>query len=434
MYKYYLVSILILTLLQYPCLLVEEILFVNTLGISTVYGQLFLLINLFLLAMCPASSRRSVRLSKFAGKVVVFLLFIAVYLTVRYMFDSNFGQIARVDLKNIVIGILFIIILWKNVRYFDNVINVYITVASVIAVATLVGYFGFFLGVVPGYSHTITSYGGGSQSWLNLSNLGFLNTLEKNISLGVLVRLQGYWTEPARYAQFLTFPMVLLLDRFQKRSLRHWISLAAMFIAFIFTFSNASLLSLIFFLALAVVVKRKYKFIQGKLFKLKSNKLMLFVLFISLIALLVIVIKMSQSQEGTVLSKDIKGKIENRIQGSYLNAVKYAVKYPFGNYEFYHNKLFIVQPALSNVFVKGGFPLFFLVAGWLFYFLGKLWFMGGKNAFYYYGLLSFMVAISWYGSFFQYQFLFNVALATILFSKKYLQLSNSNRQVNHMVT
>jgi hypothetical protein len=409
-----------LTILQFPCVLVEEIVIPQIFGIPTVYGQWFILGNLIILALMSLFKTNRIKVPHLAQTTMVFLFISVLYLTLRYFFDNIFMEVAKIQLKNLVIGILFVIIFCQNIRYLDFIIDKYIEIGSIIAVVSLVGFFGYLLGIIPATSIRIQSYAGGDQTWTNLSNLGYL------CRYGNLFRLQGYWTEPARYAQFLTFPIVLLLDRFNKKSSWHWIGIISLSTAFILTFSNANLISLPLFLILHSLYNRKYMKVGGIRHRIKSNKQLNFLIVISLMVLLMLVIKESIQSEGSILAKDLGTSVDQRILGSYIMGFNHTISYPWGNIGLNRNEeLFRMQPAPISALIIGGFPLIFLIGVFLFIILKNIWQNGGKYSLYFFGMLSFIVAICWYGSFFEYQFLFNLALASILFSN--LFFSNTGK-------
>jgi len=417
-YKHYLVFSLFLVLLMYPCLLIEEIILTRFLRIPVIYGQLLIFMNLTVLMLWSVRTKK-IKISNTAKINIQFLIIITLYLGIRYFATPYFINVTRVTIKNIFIGCLFVIILWGNIRHHAFIVNMYIMLGAIISLIAIAGEFGFLLGIIPGYIENIKSYGGGLQNWINISNLGYFNYGPMNISHGVLPRLQSYWTEPARFAQFLIIPFMLLLDQYNKKFKWHKASLIIMAIAFILTFSNTNIISGLFFLTLAIVVRQmnEKKIRNGSKITKHTLRTLIIVGFLSIV--LYSVFQLSSRKEGSsVFSKDINQNIDNRIQGGYVNAFKYAIAYPFGNYSFFNNKLFRVQPAPVNALILGGFPLIIIIFIWLTIILRRFWHNGGKTSFYFYGLLSYIVAICWYGTFFQYQFLFNLALASILFTKR----------------
>jgi hypothetical protein len=160
--------------------------------------------------------------------------------------------------------------------------------------------------------------------------------------------------------------------------------------------------------------------------RIKSNKQLNFFIVISLMVLLMLVIKESIQSEGSILAKDLGTSVDQRIFGSYIMGFNHTISYPWGNIGLNRNEeLFRMQPAPISALVVGGFPLIFLIGVFLFIILKNIWQNGGKYSLYFFGMLSFIVAICWYGSFFEYQFLFNLALASILFSN--LFFSNTGK-------
>jgi len=405
------ISILLVVLL-YPCVLVEENIFVSLLGIKTITGQWILLINLAVIGF-SSLLRSEVVLSGLQKRMILFFIFVGLYLSVIVFMQSGgvskiFMQALRVDVKQLAIGILFLLII--NSRSFDieGLARAYINVAFAISFLSLIGYFGYLSGVIKPSVKIISSYG--NQAWLDLHGLGYLNTLVLNESFGFLPRMQAYWTEPARFAQFLICPLTLAIDfRSRKVSLIDLVKLLTIVLAFLLTFSVTCYFALIIGTMLYLNSKGLFSG-SKKRFGLRP------LILVTIIACSWLLFSSASRQSGeSIFAKDILHGVIYRYQATVLQTLDEILDNPFGNYDnaVRRVELGIVGATIGAPIVlllKGGIVLFLFFSLFIIYIFRYAIKKGGHRTYYFYGILSFMIAISWYGNFFQYQFLFNIVL------------------------
>ena len=227
--------------------------------------------------------------------------------------------------------------------------------------------------------------------------LGFANCNEWH-----LIRNQSYFSEPAKFAQFLQISLFLLFHKtFIDKNRKYLLKLIIISLAFFTTFSVANLFGLIFSLMFFSIFSLKFNFKK-------------FVVFLLLIASLICVGKLfyeatNISNRESVIAKNTDINFENRSMR--FDVVLEAVKEnPLGNVKtlsWFHS-----NPTLyGNILIKGGWPYLFLFILFITFFYIEFFSMvRKKNLFVLYGFIGFFVAFSWYGSFLEGYFIFLIVI------------------------
>ncbi|MBN4056246.1 hypothetical protein JYT20_00835 [Rhodothermus sp. AH-315-K08] len=366
-----------------------------------------------------------VRIGRYGSVFASLLLLTIVYLffvwIVAYGFNTS-GSGPRAVVKTLLMtGFAYAIM---NSRGFDleGFSRSFITIVSIVALLSVVLYAGYQTGYlsvdwadVAGHQRMIKGLG------------GYLNTVLPYYQspVGISIRSQSYFTEPANFGQFLAFPLFLSLDIYRRSRQVRWLSaFVIMLVATVLTFSVAALFGLLFAAILLIGVR---PWLVGDRHRRRSVGRIALTLVLSV--LLVLAVQQGArlvfgTGQATIVSKGGDAALfERRSRADvYLEVLE---DHPFGFIEFAES--FGGNAGLPmDLLINGGIPLFLLVGVLLAHFYATCLkaVLVGREGLAYAGVLAMMPAFLWEGQISEAYFLFHIAFVYTLVDHHRLTRSN----------
>ena len=412
--RYIILSVFSIMLLD-PCLVGVELF--NFIGISDDLGQLVIFANLVILLFL---SKEYISLSGIQQQIILIYISVALYLIISSLFlydDTTYiFKSFRVFFKDIVIGIIcFLIINDRRINIIE-LNKLFVTFAFVFCFLSLILYFGFLFGNIDLKAKILP---GSITPRMRGYFLGYLDSVNKNF---LLLRNQSFWSEPAKFAQFLVIPLFITLKLYQnKKSIRNAIVLVTISLSFVLTFSVANFYGVIISLILfSFLVSTKFN-------STSSNKQ--FVGIIGVIILLIIgfyFYEVTQESSTTnILGKNLSQHVDNREErfGIAVKTLDYSY---FGDLKLYSN-YHINTTAIGQLIMVGGIPaiIFITIAIYIFF---KMIFkdIRIKKSFIAASAIAFFIAFTWYGNYLGIYFIFILGYFTRMSKSLMTKQLNSN--------
>lgn len=237
-----------------------------------------------------------------------------------------------------------------------------------------------------------------------------------------MFRIQSFWTEPARFAQFLLLPLFISLNRRSfRKTTKNEIRTIIILTAIILTFSVAALFSLIvvgllYLYTSKIESKNKYGYV------LKRIKIigLVFIVIAGTIYLYKYTLQHGYGELVIPLGKG--NSIAQKIKWS-LEIFKYIVTNPFGSLDSYDREI-TLSFAFAHVLQFGGFLSLAALANLLFRFYKEVYRRIKANSQYtliYIGSICYLITISWVGNYFQYFYIFHLMYVATIMGKEDLK-------------
>ena len=395
---------LALTYLMFPCLLVEEL--ISMFGFRIEYGQLIIFFNLVLIVVF----NDNYYLPNTVLHVIYIYLILSFYTLFITVVNGSVGSVVyfmRSYFKNILLFILFLLILHNRIIPIGKVIKCQILLAFIASVSSILLLILLYTGNLNIKTVSVAgSYG--DYGFKSAGFLGYINYSRLYFSAGHLPRMQWFYTEPARFAQFLMLPLFASYYYSRRNSIYKYIFVIILF-AFISTFSVAGMGGAMgAFLTYRLLSKRKNKIVNYVSNGVLSILFLLFYYYLTSMPYYSFVIPVTKG-----------GAIEGKIDAAQTLS-QMVFKEPLGSVPLYsqaepQNSFAILQIfAISGVF--GGILIVVLLSIIVRSLLAgvsseksiKYIFMGG---------LAYFIALSWFGSYFQIYYFFVLALMLSLYAK-----------------
>jgi len=392
--------ILIICLLTDPSLIIEYLLY--RVGFNLTYFRILMMGFLVLIAV-NSHQRKPVF---FINKLMTFFCIGIIYIFILYNTDILVSGPGRNFLRSLCLFPLFLIIM-KGVHFnLKLFIKYYISVVFILALLSIIQYFGAPLGIIPVHYTSLSGREG-----MGIIGIGGYYSGPLGHSILSFPRNIGFFTEPANFAQLMMVPLFLSAYKlFQNKSNRNTIVFLTISLAFFLTFSVANFFGLFSGILLYYYIKMKNPTFLERRKNLKR--------FLSLV-MLIIVAYMTYGlftisnrygiREGVVLGKGTVHASENRLERLkiYFDAIK---NNPFGNWKF--REVYHSNPGFfGHVILAGGIPFGIFMVLFLFYFFQFLYrtLRNSKFLLIYCGMFAFILPMLWDVQFFEAHFLFLLA-------------------------
>jgi len=236
---------------------------------------------------------------------------------------------------------------------------------------------------------------------------GFMTSYNAQYYSGIGIRNQSFWTEAAKFAQYLQFALFTSYFLFiRNRTRKSLVTLLIIGVSFFLTFSVANFFSFLITLSLVSVA------ITSRPSALLRNVL---IGAISFYGIFMFYTYTNQYELNSVMAKNTDRNIENRLTRFEL-AYKYGTESPFGNKKKAGDTEG-APGALGNLFLDGGIPLLIITAIFMTAFFVKLFKRITKSNYriIYMSFAAYFIAFNWYGQYFEIYHLFLLSLFTTYF-------------------
>lgn len=295
--------------------------------------------------------------------------------------------------------VAFLIILnFKFIRI-ELISNLIINLAVIFSSLSLIAFFGYLLGFLNFISYTAPGFSSDNQTLVSFG--GFISIADY-VKSGFTIRNTSFWTEPAKFAQYLQIPLFFSLKNFfDRRSMKSLLKFSIIFVAFILTFSVANYYAIL--LALLIY----FIFRKGKNLSLIFKIIMLLIIIISLNYFYLVTNKVETE---IILGKRSSYAFDNRFE-RFSSALNFTIEQPFGD-KRKTDSTGGTPTALGNALIDGGFFLVILIGLLMINFFKFYikYLLSSRNSLKYVGYIAYFVAFNWYGNYFSNFYVFNLAL------------------------
>lgn len=392
-----------------PCLIINE--FATRLNISlsliniAVFGNIFYLFIKF---------SKSIYYPKLTKSVLLYFSTILVYLILLWLllYQGNlFGPGPRSFIKAI-ITIMFITgIIHSKFFNLSSFLNSFIYIAFIISLLSIILYIGYNLSLidiswkpVDGHYPMLTGFGG----YLNTSR-DFYAT-----QVGIQIRSQSYFSEPANFAQFLSLPLFISIWRYNSnRNIKSLIIVIVIATAFLLTFSVANYSGVLFAVILLIIVKMK-----GGHGNRSFLKIILLLVLSSMVVFISYKLYIAVNQEDmySIIAKGENVALPERFARNQI-VFSEVKNNPLGDFSF-RDRYHFNPGLIGYLLIAGGFPLLLIVILFLRTFYTALWqhLKTGKYSLIYLGAFAYLPPFLWDGQFVEYYFLFHLVLFSLIMS------------------
>ncbi|MBI9033220.1 MAG: hypothetical protein JEZ03_02000 [Bacteroidales bacterium] len=398
--KYKNISIILMAL-WVPCWLYDDLMI--KLGISVEIGRLLGVINLLGIAvyfgMVPKLDKTQKTLIFLYGVMIYYLVFLMfVYWGTGY---STVGEISRV-----ITGILFFMLL-NDARFdFKSFINIFIYFGFFFALLSVIAFLDKFSGI------NMISYS--SSSHRDMAWFSFFGYTGGVYQIGNIMRVQSFWSEPARFAQFLIFPLSLIYTKYlSTKNRKHLFMMLVMLVALLTTFSVAVLSAL----TLVFIIYFAFRKVRGtSVSQTIYRRLAYLTMSAGLIVSVYYLYQYTNNESGktNVMGKETDVAFVDRFERFNI-ALSVLETSSFGDRSF--TKKFGSNPTVyGTALIYGGIPylVIALLYSMVFYIplLKRVW--RSQYKFIFLGSLAYFIAFSWYGLFTENFYFFQMALLTTI--------------------
>ncbi len=394
-----------------PCLIVDEI--AATIGFESII-RLSLMLNIAVLGLFSYSRSKLSYIQKIIITIygVLIIYFIITGLTI-YL---GSGFTTKTPIKNYGISILIILIMASPNFNLSRLLTLFINIAFILALLSIIQYFLFYFDLHEPNSYILKTYSPGDHRFI-----GFGGFIDPDYLQGNTYRVESFWREPSRYAQYLQVPLFISAYRFiVRRNIKNTLYLTVITMAMILTFSAANYFSIIIAAILYLIYGNK-----DALTSYKSVKYALSIMFIPLLMITLYEFynytnQVDSGMQDNVLQKKTYLQIIKRLERMDIATSVLDISL-FGEPRI-RNRWKSNPSAIGMMIIWGGLPGLFLSLSFSYLFF-KTILNRIRISIYgivYLGSISFFIAFNWYGSFFGHYYLFLIAI--------YLQLVNNESE------
>ena len=391
-------------------ILLEPSLITNELGasfgINPTFQNILILANLMILAIPAFNNLYTSKLQKNILNVFFLMIIYLVILGFTIYSGTNYSMTGNI--RRIVFIILIYIIMNDTKFNIPLFIKIFLLTTTIIALLSIFQWIGFIFKIVGLSIYYLKTYDPGGMRYFNFG--GFV---DKYDFFGSFYRNQSFWTEPAKYGQFLMIPIFLSIYKYfnSKTKKNLFISIVLTF-AFITTFSVANFFGALVGLGIFFWLNKSEQ-------KGKHTLIMKFTMIIVfLITVFSIYSLFDYSNENTYTSA-VLGKSTTTSLTERYERVEYSTSVLetsfFGDPTIRDN--WKKNPtALGLAIVSGGIPLVVLCFIFIFQFYGNLLYVlaASKYKFVLVSSIAYFIPFSWYGNYIEIIFLFHVVFFTII--------------------
>jgi hypothetical protein len=408
--SYYKSISLIMMALWVPCWLYDDLMI--WIGLGSNIGRFLGIFNIIAITFLfnfqiRISNTQKILILLYSILIVYLVILLYKYWGTEY---STLGEVSRV-----VLGILFLLVLNNSKFNFKRLVKFFINIGFVFALLSLIAFLDRFLEI------NLIPYSSSNHPPAVTSITGYTSSV---YIIGNIMRVQSFWSEPARFAQFLIFPLMLVYTRYLLHKRKKDILIVSVIIVSLFlTYSIAVISSLLIILMYYFIIRKSKSTSFGGTFFKRSIFLLIG------LGLAISIYNFYQFTDNASSIDSFYGKktseavIDRFDRFSYANSV--TSETIFGDRSV--AKLFNKNPSVyGNALIYGGIPyiIICLIFTIIFYFSIIKKIRNSKYKFIYLGSLAYYIAFSWYGMFTENFYLFQIALLTTI-----INYENQNKEI-----
>jgi hypothetical protein len=396
------ISILILTIMS-PCLLVDEI--TASLGNPFVFRSAIML-NLLILALLSLRSSKIWDFSRDQKRILIyFMLAIGYYLVIGVTVYPGTGYTTKTPIKNFIMGILVFIIINNQGFSLKRLTNIFVNMAFLLSLLAVVQYIMYYIDIIELKKYVLKTYSPGDYRYI-----GFGGFIDPDYMRWNIYRIESFWREPSRFAQYLQIPLFIAIYRYSKQKiLKNLVVIIVIGSAFVLTYSAANYFSFIIAFIVYFSIVRKDSLSNIRLLKRTISYGFVSILIYLLVAFFIYTNQYSENSSNKVLEKRTTRQFANRIERFVFASSVLEVSI-FGDPTIRNN--WRRNPsAIGMLFIWGGIPGVLLSLGYSVRFYALVIRAVRKSSYgiIYVGSLAFFIAFNWYGSYFDTYFIFIIA-------------------------
>lgn len=335
--------------------------------------------------------------------IIFAVYFFVLSFTVYYSETDIQSKIIRVQVKNIIFGLVTLQFLWSKRVGFEAVLTSIRKIGILFSVLSLILYIGVAFNIIPLVSKYHADINEVFQrGWY----LGYVNVIVNGVP-----RNQFYFTEAAQFAQFLQVPLgISIIQYFNKKNISNLFGLIIIGCALILTFSLANIFG--WLIAYTLVALIGSLSVNANFFK----RVFFITTIVGSIYTFKIIYDISNLKTGsTVISKSSADHIDDRgdridfaldlANTSFFGDFKYRKS--FGSYVAHNNTAF------GNLAVEGGVPAlivfpFFLIFFWVTFIKKTINII--SDDYIIISFVAFFIGNLWYGNWMNYSFIFSLGI------------------------
>ena len=388
-------------------LLIDETAYRLGINLSHLHWGIFL--NLGFIA---ALSFNFKNFSNLQQKLIVTLIVMILFIFLVGLF-RDFKSVFHIG-RELITGIFFFSIIADRKFVLQRLSKFIIFIGFIFSIFSIILYFGYYTGIIGLKAviiHKGQIYYEGFGGYLNYASQADV------VKYGSILRSQSYWTEAARFAQFLEVPLFISLQKaIGKKSLYHTAICSTIALALLLTFSVANFtgifVAFVCYIALCQIKLGGYKTV-ARLFKIIALAGCI-LSFLWLWSAVISEDKSTKKSQADVLYKGYDS-VQLRID-RLKTAVGVLDSHLFGSqsYAREHVETFGNPSMIGSAIVIGGIPivilLFYMYVNFFRQIINKL--RKSKYGIAYMGSIAYFVANMVYGHFYESYSLFQFALFT----------------------
>jgi hypothetical protein len=394
------ISILVFTLTS-PCLIIDEI--ATTIGYES-YIRLGLMLNLVILALISYDNSHVTKLQK--SLIYLFGVLIIYFIILGSTVYIGSGYTTKTPIKNYGITILIILIINSSRYDVSKLVKVFMGIAFTLALLSIIQYVLFFFDLHTPSSYILKTYSPGDHRYI-----GFGGFIDPDYLSGNTYRVESFWREPSRFAQYLQVPLFIAIYSYiMKKNRANLLYLLVIALALFLTFSVANYFSILIAVILYFAVGKKSELRKYRLLKYIRNILAIPILIIILLAFFKVTDEGGNIGTKTIFQKKTTAQLIKRIDRMDIASSVLEISI-FGDPEIRNN--WKSNPsAIGMIIIWGGIPalILSLIYSALFFRVVLNQIRNSVYGMIYLGSISFFIAFNWYGSYFDNYFLFLLAM------------------------
>ena len=302
-------------------------------------------------------------------------------------------------------GIFIFVIINKQGFNLKRLSDLFVNLAFILSLLAVMQYALYYYDLIELERYILKSYSPGDYRYLGIG--GFI---DPDYMTGNIYRVESFWREPSRFAQFLQVPLFIAIYRFiNKRVFGNMVVLTIIAVAFVLTYSVANYFSFIIALILFFSISRKDTLGNIKVFRRMVSLASIVVLVYLLTSFFTYTNTYKYQASKQVLEKRTSKQLVNRIERFVFASSVLDVSI-FGDPTIRLN--WDRNPsAIGMLFIWGGIPgvLLSFASSRIFYSLVIRSMRKSRYSIIYAGSIAFFIAFNWYGSYFDTYFIFIMA-------------------------
>jgi hypothetical protein len=413
---YIAVSLLVFTL-AHPSRILEEHL--AALGVSISIQRMAFAVNLLFLAVIAFDR---CRLGKYHKRLFFLFGVTAAYMALLGLtgvYAQSDVYTTKTAVRHLSIGLMMVIVVGGRRLSLELLLDAVMGLGLFFAVLAVGQFLAVQLGVLVLKPYTWTTYGAGTVQMLGFGGYA------SDIYAGGIYRVSSYWSEPARFAQFIVIPFFLAIRRYKLSPSGGYVfAVGVLGLALILTFSLAT-----FFAILTAVGSVSVLRIGGARVRHRARMVMLAVILIVGIGTTQL-FRIANSEgydSGHVLGKGITGSLTERADR--LGRAFEALDSSFFGDPSIRDRWRRNPSAFGLLIIYGGVPLAVLALLYSGVVVGGAFLrLRSKStySFLYVGFVAYFIAFNWYGDYYETAYLFNLVLVAAALNQELQPSANRN--------